>query len=201
MLEFIVSVIDQIGLLGTALLIALESVVVPISSEVVLLLTGFNVAKGNFDFFAAVIATTLGSLIGAFFLYFLGRLYSYQRLERLFEKYYKFLRIKNQDLNSVFHKFNKYGNFIILFGRLLPVVRSLVSIPAGLAKIGIWKFAIFTSIGSAIWNALWISIGRSLGDKWESAENWAKIFDYLIYFIILSVSAGYIFRRLRSRNK
>lgn len=154
MLEFIVSVIDQIGLLGTALLIALESVVVPISSEVVLLLTGFNVAKGNFDFFAAVIATTLGSLTGALFLYFLGRLYSYQRLERLFEKYYKFLRIKNQDLNSVFHKFNKYGNFIILFGRLLPVVRSLVSIPAGLAKIGIWKFAIFTSIGSAIWNAL-----------------------------------------------
>lgn len=199
MLEFIVSVIDQIGLLGTALLIALESVVVPISSEVVLLLTGFNVAKGNFDFFTAVIATTLGSLTGAFFLYFLGRLYSYQRLVRFFEKYYKFLRIKNQDLNSVFHKFNKYGNFIILFGRLLPVVRSLVSIPAGLANIRIWKFAIFTSLGSATWNALWIYIGRSLGDKWESAENWAKIFDYLIYFSILLLLIWFFISRKKFR--
>jgi membrane protein DedA with SNARE-associated domain len=185
MLEFIVSVIDGIGLLGTAALIALESVVVPISSEIVLLLTGFNVAKGNFGFSAAVIATTIGSLTGAFFLYALGRLFSYQRLEKLFERLYKILRVRNSDLDTAFNKFTKYGTFIILFGRLIPVIRSLVSIPAGLAKMPIWKFATLTTIGSASWNLIWISIGKSLGDKWESAESWAKLFDYVVYFGIL----------------
>ncbi|MFZ9715702.1 MAG: DedA family protein [Pelagibacteraceae bacterium] len=181
MLEFAVNLIDQIGLLGAALLIGIEVVILPIPSELILLLTGFNVSIGNFGFVSALIATTIGSLAGALFLYFMGYAFSEERLESLVSKYGKYVGLYVKDLQKTATWFERHGAQLVFFGRLIPLIRSLVSIPAGLTKMKMSKFIIFTTLGSGIWNSIWLTLGFYLGDKWSSAEKYAKYLDYLVY--------------------
>ncbi|MEY3388392.1 MAG: hypothetical protein RIQ80_142 [Actinomycetota bacterium] len=181
MLEFAVNLIDQIGLFGAALLIGIEVVILPIPSELILLLTGFNVSIGNFGFIAALIATTIGSLAGALFLYFMGYAFSEERLENLVSKYGKYVGLYVKDLQKTASWFERHGAQLVFFGRLIPLIRSLVSIPAGLTKMKMSTFIIFTILGSGIWNSIWLTLGFYLGDKWSSAEKYAKYLDYLVY--------------------
>ncbi|MFZ9213038.1 MAG: DedA family protein [Candidatus Nanopelagicales bacterium] len=181
MLEFAVNLIDQIGLFGAALLIGIEVVILPIPSELILLLTGFNVSIGNFGFIAALIATTIGSLAGALFLYFMGYAFSEERLESLVSKYGKYVGLYVKDLQKTATWFERHGAQLVFFGRLIPLIRSLVSIPAGLTKMKMSKFIIFTTLGSGIWNSIWLTLGFYLGDKWSSAEKYAKYLDYFVY--------------------
>jgi membrane protein DedA with SNARE-associated domain len=194
-LEFAVNLIDQIGLLGASLLIAIEVIVLPIPSELILLLTGFNVSIQNFGFIAALIATTIGSLVGALFLYYLGSAFSEQRLENLVSKYGKYVGLYLKDVRKTAAWFERYGAALVFFGRLIPLIRSLVSIPAGLTKMKLSKFIIFTTLGSGIWNSIWISLGFYLGDKWSSAEKYAKYLDYLVYFGVV-VATVYFGRKI-----
>lgn len=188
MLEIAVNLIDQIGLFGAALLIGIEVVILPIPSELILLLTGFNVSIGNFGFIAALIATTIGSLAGALFLYFMGYAFSEERLESLVSKYGKYVGLYVKDLQKTASWFERHGAQLVFFGRLIPLIRSLVSIPAGLTKMKMSKFIIFTTLGSGIWNSIWLTLGFFLGDKWSSAEKYAKYLDYLVYIgIIIAV--------------
>lgn len=189
MVEFAVNLIDQIGLLGAALLIAIEVVILPIPSELILLLTGFNVSIGNFGYLLAIIVTTLGSLIGALFLYFMGYAFTEERLEHLVARYGKYVGFYVKDLQKTATWFERHGTQLVFFGRLIPLIRSLVSIPAGLTKMKMSKFIIFTTFGSVIWNTIWISLGFFLGDKWSSAEKYAKYLDYLVYLGIIVVAA------------
>ncbi len=193
MLEFAVNLIDQIGLIGAALLIAIEVVILPIPSELILLLTGFNVSIGNFGFVLAIIATTIGSVAGALFLYAMGYAFSEERLEQLVGKYGKYVGLYVKDLQKTASWFERHGAQLVFFGRLIPLIRSLVSIPAGLTKMNLSKFIIFTTLGSGIWNTIWISLGFYLGDKWSSAEKYAKYLDYLVYIGV--VLAGIYFGR------
>lgn len=188
MLEFAVNLIDQIGLFGAALLIGIEVVILPIPSELILLLTGFNVSIGNFGFIAALIATTIGSLAGALFLYFMGYAFSEERLESLVSKYGKYVGLYVKDLQKTASWFERHGAQLVFFGRLIPLIRSLVSIPAGLTKMKMSKFIIFTTLGSGIWNSIWITLGFFLGDKWSSAEKYAKYLDYLVYIGVIIVA-------------
>ena len=181
MLEFAVNLIDQIGLFGAALLIGIEVIILPIPSELILLLTGFNVSIGNFGFIAALIATTIGSLAGALFLYFMGYAFSEERLENLVSKYGKYVGLYVKDLQKTASWFERHGAQLVFFGRLIPLIRSLVSIPAGLTKMKMSTFIIFTILGSGIWNSIWLTLGFYLGDKWSSAEKYAKYLDYLVY--------------------
>ncbi len=181
MLEFAVNLIDQIGLLGASLLIAIEVVILPIPSELILLLTGFNVSIGNFVFLAALLATTIGSLVGALFLYFMGYAFSEERLENLVGRYGKYVGLYVKDLQKTAAWFERHGAQLVFFGRLIPLIRSLVSIPAGLTNMKMSKFIIFTTLGSGLWNTIWISLGFYLGDRWSSAEKYAKYLDYLVY--------------------
>lgn len=188
MLEFAVNLIDQIGLLGASLLIAIEVVILPIPSELILLLTGFNVSIGNFGFLAALISTTIGSLVGALFLYFMGYAFSEERLEHLVERFGKYVGLYVKDLQKTAAWFERHGAQLVFFGRLIPLIRSLVSIPAGLTKMKMSKFIIFTTIGSGIWNSIWLTLGFFLGDKWSSAEKYAKYLDYLVYIgVVIAV--------------
>jgi len=195
MLEFAVNLIDQIGLFGAALLIGIEVVILPIPSELILLLTGFNVSVGNFGFVVALIATTIGSLAGALFLYFMGYAFSEERLESLVSKYGKYVGLYVKDLQKTASWFERHGAQLVFFGRLIPLIRSLVSIPAGLTKMKMSKFIIFTTLGSGIWNSIWITLGFFLGDKWSSAEKYAKYLDYLVYIGII-IAAVYFGRKI-----
>lgn len=204
MIEFAISVIDQIGLIGAALIIAIEVVIPPIPSEAILLLTGFNVALGRFGFVEAIIATTIGSLIGASLLYLLGRVFTQERLEQMVQKWGKYVGLHLKDLKKTLTWFERHGALLVLFGRMFPIVRSLVSIPAGLVKMGIAKFYIFSTIGIVIWNTLWISIGMHLGENWAQGEEFAQILDYVVYAVVAVVGIYILYnlaRALLSRRK
>jgi membrane protein DedA with SNARE-associated domain len=202
-IEFAVSVINQIGLLGAALVIALEVVVPPIPSEAILLLTGFNVATGTFGYLEAIIATSLGSLLGASLLYWLGRAFTEERLEQLTAKYGKFVGLPVRDLKRTLDWFERFGGPLVLFGRMFPIIRSLVSIPAGLVKLSLVKFYLFSTIGILAWNTLWITIGMNLGENWEQGEEFAQLLEYLVYgfiAIVLAYLVSNLIRQLRKRD-
>lgn len=187
MIELAISVINQIGLIGAALLIAIEVVVTPIPSEAILLLTGFNVGLGSFGFVEAVIATSVGSLIGATLLYLVGYFFTQERLEGIIAKFGKYVGLPTKDFQKTMKWFERFGGPLVLFGRMFPIIRSLVSIPAGLVKMGVAKFYLFSGIGIVIWNTLWITIGYNLGENWAQGEEFAQILDYIIYGLVALV--------------
>ncbi len=198
MIEFAISVINQIGLVGAALIIALEVIVPPIPSEAILLLTGFNVALGTFSFIEALIATTLGALLGATLLYAVGYFFTEERLEAIVGKYGKFVGLPLKDLKRTMNWFERHGGLLVLFGRMFPIIRSLVSIPAGLVKMGLAKFYLFSSIGIITWNAIWITIGLTLGENWKQGEEFAQILDYLVYGIVGVIGAYVLFNFVKA---
>lgn len=199
-MEFAVSVIEQIGLLGAGLLIALETVIAPLPSEVVLLLSGFNVSTGSFPYIGAILVTTMGSLLGASLLYALGYFFSEERLEHLFSRYGKYVGVTVADLQKTMSWFERHGTPLVLFGRLIPIIRSLVSIPAGLIEMNFAKFIFLTTIGSGVWNTLWISLGFYLGENWHIAEEYSSIIDYVAY-TALGLGFLYLVYRILSRRR
>lgn len=200
MIDFATELVESIGIFGAGLFIAIESVVIPLPSEIVLLLSGFNVSIGEFSFFSVWVATTIGSLVGAYFLYSIGYAVSKEGIEKLVLRFGKFVGIKQRDVDVAFRWFDKYGTFVIFFGRLIPLIRSLVSIPAGLAKMSLARFSLLTVAGSGIWNALWIYIGIQLEDRWREAESWAKYLDYAIYALVVLMVIIFITRMIRRRG-
>jgi membrane protein DedA with SNARE-associated domain len=190
-------IIDSIGLIGVALLVALENVFPPIPSELILLLAGFNVSEGRFDYVSGVIVATIGSVIGAYFLYGVGRLLDDDRMERFLAGIGRFVGLKKSDVHKGFVWFEKYGNYVVFFGRLIPVVRSVVSIPAGGDRMPLGKFTLLTASGSLIWNMVWVAVGWALGDQWEKAGAWG---DYLQYGVVAVVGVGLVALIVRARR-
>lgn len=201
MVQFAVDLIDQLGLLGAAALIAIEVVILPIPSELILLLTGFNVSLDRFIYITAILVTTVGSLIGALFLYWMGFAFSEERLEFLVTKYGKYVGIKLSDLQKTANWFERHGAQLVFFGRLIPLIRSLVSIPAGLTNMKLSKFILFTTLGSAIWNTLWITLGFFLGDRWQEAEKYTKYLDLVVYAGIAVVAVIFLYKTITSLIK
>ncbi|MEY4409620.1 MAG: hypothetical protein RLZ99_93 [Actinomycetota bacterium] len=200
MLEFSLSVIESIGLLGAALLIAIEVIILPIPSELVLLLTGVNAGQGNFSLFGAVFATTAGSLLGAAVLYMVGWWVSEERIRNLVKRYGKFVGFSAKDFDKATSWFDRYGVPVVLFGRLIPVVRSLVSIPAGLTRMNPYKFFGFTAIGSLVWNTAWITAGFVLGENWEIADQFSSVVDYFVYAVIAVIGLQLVIRSIKARR-
>ncbi|MGA0116929.1 MAG: DedA family protein [Ilumatobacteraceae bacterium] len=197
MIDWATSVIDSIGLIGVAFLVALENVFPPIPSELILLLTGFNVSDGRFDFVSGVIAATIGSVVGAYFLYGIGRLLDDERMERFLAGIGRFVGLKKSDVHKGFVWFERYGTYVVLFGRLIPVVRSVVSIPAGGDKMPLAKFTLLTAAGSLVWNIVWVAVGWGLGDQWEKAGKWG---DYLQYAVVAAAGIGFVSLIVRARR-
>lgn len=203
MIEFAVDVINQIGLLGAAFLIGIEVIIPPIPSEAVLLLTGFNVSLGRFGFIEALIATTLGSLAGATFWFLVGYFFTQNRLTILIAKYGRWVGLPVENFTKTMVWFEKHGRASVFFGRMVPIVRSLVSIPAGLVKMGWARFYFFSTSGILIWNTLWLTIGVNLGENWQLGEEFASLLDWAVY-AVLAVIVIYVlinfFKQLK-RNR
>jgi membrane protein DedA with SNARE-associated domain len=193
-------VIDSVGLFGVAGLIAGESVFPPIPSEVVLLLTGFQVSEGRFSFLGAVVFATIGSLLGALILYGVGRVVGEDRLDWLLAKVGKPLGFKRSDIERANAWWDRHGDRVVLFGRMIPLVRSVVSIPAGANKMALAKFCAYTTVGSAIWNTIFIGIGSALGDQWEKAERWTGYLDYVVVAGALGVIVWLVVRKRRENS-
>ncbi|MGP5305706.1 DedA family protein [Brachybacterium alimentarium] len=192
--DWAVSAMDAMGALGLARLIFLENVFPPIPSEVVLPLAGVAAAGPQHSYAAMLLASVAGSLLGAWLLYGLGRLLGPVRLRTIFLTL-PLLHVSDYDKTVAF--MDKHGNKAIFFGRMVPGVRSLISIPAGLYAMPLWSFSLLTAAGSAIWNAIFLTIGYSLGSNWTVIEPYTGLFSNVVYAIIALVALVFLVQLIR----
>lgn len=193
---WVVDVVDSIGEVGVGALIALETVIPPIPSEIVLPFAGFSASRGDLNVVLAWIAATVGSLVGAWILYAVGRVVSYERVHELAGKRW-FLLFGQSDLERGDRFFDAHGGAIVLVGRCIPLVRSIVSVPAGMEEMSPTRFTVMTAIGSGIWNAVFITLGYQLGNRWERVEGWIKPGSYAVVALLLVVLAWLAVRKIR----
>src|SRR5690606_647338 len=152
MFQWILQIMESGGYAGIFLLMILETVFPPIPSELVLPLSGFAAARGDFNIILIVIVTTLGGLVGCIPWYLLGRLYGIKRLKKISERYGRWITLTPEDIDEAQAWFNKHGHLAVFFGRLMPTVRSLISVPAGIARMPFWTFMFYSLLGTAAWN-------------------------------------------------
>lgn len=164
--NFVIGIMNKFGYLGIFLLILLENLFPPIPSEVILTFGGFMTISTSMNVFGVILVSTIGSLLGAIILYYLGKILNKERINKIIKsKYGKLLRIKSKDIEMADKWFDTKGRKTVFFCRFIPVVRSLISIPAGMSEMPLPQFTIYTFFGSLIWNTVLILIGAFAGDK------------------------------------
>lgn len=167
--QFILSIMEQYGYLGIFFLIAIENIFPPIPSEVILLFGGFMTTFTKLSIVGVILVATLGSLLGAIILYYIGKILNKERLKKIVSgKVGKILRLKPNDIEAADCWFDKKGNKAVFFCRFIPVVRSLISIPAGMSEMPMIQFLVYTIFGSLIWNSILTIMGVKLGSNWDA---------------------------------
>ena len=182
--NWIIDVMNTYGYIGIFLLIALENVFPPIPSEVILTFGGFMTTTTNLSIFGVIIVSTIGSVAGAIILYGIGVLLNVDRLERIVDKWGHILRITSKDINKANTWFQRFGVWAIFFGRLVPLIRSLISIPAGMSRMNMGVFLLFTTIGTLIWNTILVSVGAAVGASWSDIVGYMDIYSNVVYLIL-----------------
>lgn len=196
--QWAADVLGALGSVGLLFLMLAENLFPPIPSEAILPLAGFLVGRGELGGLQAVTAATAGSLLGALALYALGRWGG--RLVVL--RYGRVLRVKESDLDRAEGWFDKYGDWVVLFGRMVPLARSVVSIPAGMMRMPIGRFVLLTTLGSALWNTLLVGAGWFLGANWERVSAIVGTISNVVFLVALVavvLLAVYWFRRVRRK--
>ncbi len=202
--QIIINVMEQVGYLGVFLLIAIENIFPPIPSEVILVFGGFMTTYTTLNIPIMILAATLGSLVGAIVLYYIGKIFNKERLKRIISgKIGKVLRLKASDIEKADKWFDTKGNKTVFFCRFIPIVRSLISIPAGMSEMPMQKFLIYTILGSLIWNTVLIVVGSIVGDKWETIVGYLDNFSnvILIILVIIFVVAMYYWFVIRKKKQ
>lgn len=192
--DWIVALMADLGSPGAGLLVALESVFPPIPSELILPLAGFAASRGDLDLAAAVAWTTLGSLVGAVVLYALGAKVGEERLRRAARR---LPLVRESDLDTVDAWFGRHGGKAVFFGRMVPGVRSLISVPAGVARMPVARFVALTTAGSLVWNSLLIAAGYGLGSRWELVQTWVGRFQEVVVVLAVLAVVAVVVRRVR----
>jgi membrane protein DedA with SNARE-associated domain len=194
---WVVDVIERIGAPGVGALVALETAFPPIPSEVILPFAGFSASRGDVNVVLAWVAATVGALIGAWVLYGIGAVVGYDRLQALGEKRW-FPLFSGADLARGEKFFARHGDRVVLVGRCIPLVRSIVSVPAGVERMPLVRFSVLTAIGSGVWNALFIGAGYQLGNRWERVENWVQPLSYAVVGLLALAGLWLIVRKVRA---
>lgn len=184
MLTSFLEYINLYGYKAILILITLENIFPPIPCELILTFSGFLTTVSNLDPPGVIIIATLGSYLGAVILYFCGYLIDYNYLISFLTNK---LHFNNRSLNNSINWFDHYGKIIVFLGRLLPIIRSLISIPAGITKMNFFNFSIYTIIGSLIWNAVLVSFGIFLGDNWQLISCYLQRYAMIIIFIVIII--------------
>lgn len=199
MTEWVVDVVERLGAVGVGLLIFLENVLPPIPSEVILPFAGFTAEQGKLNAVAAWVAATIGSLAGALVLYAIGAFIGEDRLRELAQKrWFVFFGEKDFDRGLTF--FDRFGVWVVLFGRFIPLVRSIVSVPAGLDRMPLVRFTVLTAIGSGIWNAVFITAGWILGDNYDRVERFVAPASYAVVAVLAAVGVWLVWRKINRRG-
>ncbi len=191
MSEWIVNTITEMGYLGIMLLMLVEAVFPPIPSELIIPFAGFSVGEGRLDFVLVILAATAGSLLGMIPWYLIGRLFGLERVKWLADRIGRWFAFNADEIDYAAKVFARFGGVIVLFGRLFPILRTLISVPAGLAKMPVVPFALFSAIGMLIWNTVLVTAGYLLHEHYHLVEAWV---DPLTYVVLGLVVAVYLFR-------
>src|SRR6187200_1452463 len=191
--QFAVDTVDALGLPGVFVLMLLESACIPVPSEATMLFAGFNVANGEYTLFAATAAGVLGNLVGSWIAYWVGRA---GRVDIL-EKHGKKLHIKKSHLELADRWFERYGDATVFFTRMLPIIRTFISLPAGVARMPFWRFTVLTMLGCIPWIFMLAFIGQQAGDRWET---WKDSLHYVDYAIAVLIVVGIVFLVVRNRR-
>jgi len=194
--NFAIQTISALNYFGVIFLMALESACIPIPSEVIMPFSGFLVFEGKFSFWLVVFWGTMGNLIGSAIAYFIG----FYGGRPLVEKYGKYILLSHSDLELAERWFQKYGSLSIFFSRILPVARTFISFPAGVAKMNFFKFSVYTTVGSAIWSVFLTYVGFFGGENWSKIEVYFKKFDWFIGILGILGIGWFIYHKLKLKN-
>ena len=194
--SFIVNIISTLGYPAITVLMTLESACIPIPSEIIMPFSGYLVFAEKFSFLSVVIWGTIGNLIGSIIAYFVG----FYGGRPLIEKYGRYILISNHDLNLAEKWFKKYGNISVLFSRMLPVIRTFISLPAGITKMPFGKFVFYTFSGSLPWSFVLTYAGVIMGESWSDVEIYFRKFDWLIVILVISLIGWGISKKLKIKE-
>lgn len=194
--HMIYQLMDALGYVGVAILMFLECVFPPIPSELIVPLAGFSTVRGGWSFLWVCVAATLGSVLGAIALYYIGKLVGGVRLIGWADRYGKWLGVSGKDIQRAVRWFDKHGNAVVFFCRFVPGIRSLISIPAGMASMSMLPFVLYTSIGSALWVVALAYVGRLLGDNYELVDTYIGPLGTLIVALVGLTLLGWIVLRI-----
>ena len=202
MQTWIIQIMDRFGYIGISLLIALENIFPPIPSEVILTFGGFMTTYTKLTVWGVILASTIGSVLGAVVLYWIGRSFTPQRLEYWLEgRWGRILRLKKGDVAKARDWFDRRGKWTVFFCRCIPLIRSLISIPAGMAKMKIWSFLLLTIAGSLVWNSALVYLGAALGASWEIIDSYKNIYSIIIFSVLGVVLLVFAIIYLKKRKK
>jgi len=191
MFEMITGFLEKSGYFGVFALMALENIFPPIPSEMIMPFAGFVVAKGELNLVGVLLAGTAGSVAGAMPWYYAAKVYGCERLKRLAERHARWLTISPEDIDKALETFNRHGRKTVLFGRLVPAVRTLISVPAGLANMSLGQFLLYSSIGSLAWSGLLVAAGFLLENKYTEVSKYVDPVSKAIFGALL---AWYLYR-------
>ncbi|MDQ8996819.1 DedA family protein [Acinetobacter soli] len=183
--NWVIQIIERLGYLGIAFLMFLDNVFPPIPSEIIMPSAGYTASRGQLQIVGVIVAGSFGSIVAAAVLYALGRKIPQESLFKLVDRYGKYLFIKRKDVDKALDWFEHYGHRIVFFGRMIPAVRSLISIPAGMSHMPFWKFMLYSSLGTLIWTTFLACVGFYFG------ENQALMFAIMhrVGYVILAIVA------------
>jgi membrane protein DedA with SNARE-associated domain len=200
MAKWVINTIQSTGYFGIVCLMFLENVFPPIPSEVIMPLAGFLVAEGKQNFAGVVIAGMVGSVLGALPLYYAGYLLGEERLKAFADKHGRWLTMSRDDLERAKKWFDQHGKLAVLICRLVPGIRSLISIPAGIAKMNMAAFLFYTSVGAGIWTALLAYAGYILRARFETVGEYLNAVSYVVFAVILLMYFVRVFNESRKKH-
>jgi len=183
--NWITDIMSQYGYIGIFLLIMLENIFPPIPSEVILTFGGYMTTQSEMTAMGVILVSTAGSVAGAIILYGVGLLMDVSRLEKIVDRWGRVLRLTRKDIYKADSWFDKYGIWTVLFCRLIPLIRSLISIPAGMSNMKFGLFLLFTTLGTLIWNTILVSVGVAVGDNWEAIVGVMDVYSNIAYVLII----------------
>ncbi len=197
--EGIIHIIGQTGYAGIFGLMAAESALIPIPSEVTMTFAGYLASIGRFNLYAVAFVGAFANLAGSILAYALGYWGEEHVVRSWIRKYGKWILVSEHDFDKSDKWFKKHGEKIVFFSRVLPIVRTFISLPAGIAQMNFWRFSIFTFLGSLIWSSALVYVGFILGENWHSLEIYYRKFEYVIVALLVIGIIAYIYKHLKKR--
>ena len=197
MLDFVTNIINSLGYLGIAFLMALENVIPPIPSELIMPLAGFTVTQNKMNFLGVVVAGTIGSVIGATPWYFLGKYWGLKRTKEIADRYGKWLTVSGKEVEKAKDWFDRKGYAATAIGRLLPGIRTYISLPAGISKMPLLPFLFYSTLGSFFWVSFLTGAGYIFGANYEKVASYLKPLSVVVLIATLAIAIYWVLKRKR----